>query len=287
MYNPPFVFTDEQFYNALHEGKSVNEMAKMFGVNRSSIYKRIRKHKIKVPFIKEPIFNEHIFDSIDNEEKAYWLGFLYADGCVLIGKKRYVLELSLKADDVNHLWKFNDFLGYDRKLNKVKIGDIKCNGKLCSRCRIGVSSKHLCFRLKELGCVPRKSLILRFPNLNIFKESRFVYDFIRGYIDGDGSIRVTGKRFSSIHLSALGTKEFIEGLIATTNSMNYHIYHKHNASNTYDIYWNTTESRRLCDLMYGNSTISLDRKYEKYVFAVAHSNMCDNYRAKTVKAETC
>ena len=25
-------------------------------------------------------YNRHIFDNIDNEEKAYWLGFIVADG---------------------------------------------------------------------------------------------------------------------------------------------------------------------------------------------------------------
>ena len=200
MYHPPFVFTDEQFFSALQEGLSANEMARKFGVNRSSIYKRIRKYKIKVPFVKEPIFDEHIFDSIDTNEKAYWLGFLYADGCVSIGKKRYCVELSLKGSDIAHLWKFNDFLGFDRKLQKVKIGDCRCGEKICKRCRISVSSKHLCLRLKELGCMPRKSLILQFPNLDIFKERDFVYDFLRGYFDGDGSVQLVGKKKHSLSL---------------------------------------------------------------------------------------
>lgn len=31
-------------------------------------------------------FNENFFEKINNELSAYWLGFLYADGCILTPK---------------------------------------------------------------------------------------------------------------------------------------------------------------------------------------------------------
>ena len=285
-YRPPFVFTDEQFYDAVQKGMSVNEMARVFGVNRSSIYKRIRRRNVS-PQKKEPLFNENIFDAIDTEEKAYWLGFLYADGSVTNKYKRHVVEISLKEDDIVHLLKFNDFIGLDKKLHRVKVADAKCGDVVCRRCRIIVSSKHLCDTLEKYGCVPKKSLILQFPNLSIFQSEQLVYDFIRGYIDGDGSIRLVGKNVCTIYLSVLGTKEFLTGMLDVLKSPSdsYHIYHQHE-NNTYTLVWKTKESRRIADLIYGNASISLDRKYGKYEFAVFYSNMRDNYRAKTVKAET-
>ena len=285
-YRPPFIFTDEQFIDAVNKGMTASEIAHLFGVNRSSVYKRIRRRRVSL-IKNSPNYNETVFDIIDTEEKAYWLGFLYADGCVTNKTKRHCVELSLKADDVEHLWKFNDFLGFNRSLNKVKIGNAKCGSVVCKRCRITVCGKHICDSLEKLGCVPQKSLILKFPDNSIFKYPELIYDFIRGYIDGDGSIRVTGKLYYTIYLRVLGTKEFLEGLLDVLSSPkdSYHILHERYKNNTYDLVFKTVESRRICDLIYAHSTISLDRKYERYKFAVAHSNMNDNNRTKTVKTE--
>ena len=32
-------------------------------------------------------FNQDYFENIDTDEKAYWLGFFFADGCITINKK--------------------------------------------------------------------------------------------------------------------------------------------------------------------------------------------------------
>ena len=42
------------------------------------------------------MFDNTIFEKIDSEEKAYWLGFLEADGCLHSGKGDYRIELGLK-----------------------------------------------------------------------------------------------------------------------------------------------------------------------------------------------
>lgn len=47
--------------------------------------------------------DDTVFDFIDTEEKAYWLGFLYADGYVgkyIKGKSGYTIELNLKGSDI-------------------------------------------------------------------------------------------------------------------------------------------------------------------------------------------
>lgn len=51
------------------------------------------------------------FEKIDNEEKAYWLGFLYADGNVSLKEDK--IELSLAEKDLNHIKKFKNFIGLE------------------------------------------------------------------------------------------------------------------------------------------------------------------------------
>ena len=49
-----------------------------------------------------------MFDTIDSEEKAYWLGFIYADGW--ISDANNCFTLTLQQRDVEHLLKFNEFI---------------------------------------------------------------------------------------------------------------------------------------------------------------------------------
>lgn len=54
-------------------------------------------------------FIEDIFSSIDTKQKAYWIGFLYADG--YISSNAHTIGISLKESDKSHLLNFEKFLG--------------------------------------------------------------------------------------------------------------------------------------------------------------------------------
>jgi hypothetical protein len=73
-------------------------------------------------------FNQNVFDCIDTEEKAYWLGFIFADGYISSHipdkKKTYKFELSLSLKDKSHLEKFNQFMRYNG--NNVKSDSFRC-----------------------------------------------------------------------------------------------------------------------------------------------------------------
>lgn len=48
--------------------------------------------------------DESFFETIDSEEKAYWVGFILADGCIN-DFKGWTLVVSLQLGDINHLRK--------------------------------------------------------------------------------------------------------------------------------------------------------------------------------------
>ena len=51
-------------------------------------------------------YNKDYFNKIDTADKAYWLGFLYADGCVTQNKDHTIIDLSIV--DYAHLLLFRD-----------------------------------------------------------------------------------------------------------------------------------------------------------------------------------
>lgn len=209
-------------------------------------------------------FNETIFDSIDTEEKAYWLGFIFADG--YISSSKYTFEISLKGADKNHLDKFNNFMQHEDQ-NHVKLSNIKLNGKIFERCRWSVTNKHLWKTLNNLGCTPQKSLTLQFPNLNIFKTKNLICHFIRGYFDGDGSFsRTINARTVSPNVSLLGTYEFLSQISNVSTIKGHFLHDKRHDQNTHIMYFTQFDTIIFLDYIYRNASIYLDRKYNLYLF---------------------
>lgn len=131
---------------------------------------------------------ENIFNKIDTKEKAYWLGFLMADGYITL-TRGVVLNLSIK--DIDQLKKFLLFTGSNTKISIVKRKSIQVMG--------GVYSKKIVKDLTKYGCISPKTFNIRLPN---FKKESLNLAFILGYYDGDGS--------EGDPLLTSGSKRFLE-----------------------------------------------------------------------------
>lgn len=124
----------------------------------------------KLHFNSKYELNEQKFDSVDTEEKAYWLGFLAADGNIY--SERNLLQINLAIVDNNHLYKFRSFLESTHPVVITKAGDS----------RLAINNKYLCNALKNLGVVDKKSFTVK-PWLGIKTLQRHYW---RGYFDGNG-----------------------------------------------------------------------------------------------------
>lgn len=239
---------------ALSEGKSCSILAKELGVERLYLRDQALRLGYRFPNLhNRPKFDYHIFDKIDTEEKAYWLGLLFADGAVSSGKKRNVIELTLALRDKAHLEKFNRFLKNEKP---VKFDDY--------RARVVVTRKHLKTRLIELGCTPRKSLTLKYPHGLI--PSSLERHFIRGYVDGDGSISQKTNHPYSCIFQLLGTPEFLQSVIDVMDwrSRNFYKTNKDGASQAQFFAYSGEEALSNLRSLYDNSNISLERKFNKF-----------------------
>lgn len=255
---------DKEFLLSLNcSGLTQKEMATKLNVSRITIQRYLRKYNTKTPNYHNSLkFDNTVFDRIDNEEKSYWLGFLFADGNV--SKNENNVELSLSIKDVEHLEKYRNFL---KNTSPVKTGKVTCNGKLFERCRLTVTNKHFKEQLVSLGCVPQKSLIIKFP-YNIFENDDLKYHFIRGYVDGNGCISFTSS--GRLMLSIVSTKEFLTSIKEIFPEFSDLKKDKRRKYNTYYIDCFSKNADKILTKLYKNSTIYLQRKYNR--LAVLSSN---------------
>ena len=205
------------------------------------------------------MFDKDIFKKIDSEEKAYWLGFLEADGCLHSGNGNFRIELGLKAEDYYHLEKYKKFIGKD---NKIAYRDKTKSYRYCFR------DKTVHGDLIALGCTPTKSLSLVFPNKEQVPDE-LLLPFLRGYFDGDGSFWFKNK----LGMNILSSKMFLEGLKKRCPLLkNISIYpiHYDRSDKGQRIQTGNQEiiNQFLYDI-YHNATIYLDRKYHKYLNYIA------------------
>ena len=238
---------------------SLTEMGKRENVDRRTLAKHFKELGIEIVNKQNRSkFNEHIFDQIDSEEKAYWLGFIFADGYISSSPLRegvksiYQFEISLGIKDIEHLNKFKRFMDYEK--------DIITDG---NRCRFVVTNKYLWTLLNELGCTPNKSLSLTFPDI----PQNLVKHFIRGYFDGDGCIsRHVHNTCVTPHIELLGTKQMLEQILLYSNISAKYKHDKRHSEETWSLEWSKQEGIDFINYLYQDCSIYLDRKYELYQF---------------------
>lgn len=231
-----------------NDGKTLTEISDYYEISIATVSKVLKKNGVIVTnYHNASKFNHNIFDIIDMEEKAYWLGFIYADGYV--SNKRNEFELSLSLKDEDHLIKFANFIGYP--------GNVK---KDTYRCRFQITNKHFKENLMNLGVIPQKSLKLTFPNTNIVPE-HLIKHFIRGYFDGDGTILTKETSCCKLRISLLGTESFLIDLLKIVE-VNKKIYKA--KSKAYYFSLAIKNSKKFCEFIYTDSNISLTRKFNLY-----------------------
>lgn len=146
--------------------------------------------------------------------------------------------------------------------DNVTQGTVKLNGKTFNRCRWIINNKHIWQQLNSLGCVPQKSLILKFPIIS----EKLQRHFIRGYFDGDGSLGIYETKYNpKIQCSLLGTKDMLDKILTLSNIDINLRRDKRHSEYTYEFELVSTKAITFLNYIYKDSTIYLTRKYKKYL----------------------
>lgn len=203
--------------------------------------------------------NKNYFKNIDTEEKAYWLGFIAADGCVYkMSKNAYRLQINLSAVDIDHLELFNDCIESDYIITQKKVNN-------SDTCTLKISSKEFTDNLINLGITPNKSLVVQMPNIS----QDLIRHFIRGYFDGDGCITYhTSQNRFRYQFTIVGGIDMLESINEHLNQdlSIYDIKHSKALNLT------TCSKSKIINIyhyLYDDSTIFLNRKKEKFDYLMS------------------
>lgn len=147
--------------------------------------------------------NESYFLEIDSSRKAYWLGFLWADGCLSKkGQNSYRLLVELNPRDIELL----EYLSCD-------LNSTYPIYKSQRRVRLSIQSEKLFTSLIKLGFCERKTYSESVVSVPI----PYIKDFVRGLFDGDRCITTKGTKEFDVHI--VGNKPTCELLLNSTRSI--------------------------------------------------------------------
>lgn len=248
-------------------GKSAKDIASELNVTPTTVRRwlRISKKSSSIEdFIscgKKYFFNEFYFDNVDTEDKAYFLGFLYADG--YNDERNYSINLSLIETDIAILEKFKGILKSTRPLQYVKIKHKVLN--IQNQWRLALSSKHMSQQLVKLGCMQAKTFKITFPN---WLREDLLRHFIRGYFDGDGSISISKHRET---FTMVGTESFLEEVqtvlmreLGLNKTKFYKRFPEDGTNITSLIYVGSGSLKKIMDWLYKDASYFLKRKHDTY-----------------------
>lgn len=235
---------------------SQRKIAKILGIGKTTvnIWAEDLGYKFKKHTVDDNYFNNW------SKEMAYIFGYICADGNVAWNpaKGYYCLTITASAKDKEHLEKIRKILKSTKSLLYAKS---------TNSYRLIVNSKTICHKLMSMGVLPKKSLILKFPKVS----SRFMKDFIRGYVDGDGSLRYFDRERSpyfELSISS-GSRVFLEVLENKIDEcLNINSKISKNKNECYLLRYSCARGLKLAEWLYKDADFYLERKFNKYLIAL-------------------
>lgn len=213
--------------------------------------------------MKTYTFNADYFKQIDTEEKAYWLGFIAADG--YLNKRGNTLGICLDISDRSHLEKFKTSIAYTGNVfTRTSQYSEEC--RVTEKAVIEIYSKELSKDVNTYGLDYEKSKTLSTIN-NVPKE--LMHHFIRGHFDGDGCLFFQKGRKEthkgSPGITIVGTKSFLEFICDFIPDVPRSLQHDKRTIGSYTLYLKSIKRyKKFTDYIYKDATIYLDRKFLKH-----------------------
>lgn len=250
--------------NMYEAGIPACEIVEKYGIHRTTLPKIYKRHRGITRSLIPKVNHLRYFQSITSHEKAYFLGFIAADGCIVDNSARGgpdSFAINIHKKDRVILDKLKDVLEMEHGIYEISSKD---------QVAIRFTNQIFCDDLKQYGLNYRKSLTM--PNILPLIPIEYRDSFILGYLDGDGWITIKRikykspkgyeKIYSDPSMGFCGTKEFLQGIAEHLGITNPRISLKKNNSIHALTICARNDFWRVYDRIYKNSnrTVHLERK---------------------------
>lgn len=259
----------------INSGFAVSEISKKLNRPMNSVSSVIKALNLKVKKnLNENKINYSYFDNIDSDDKAYFLGFIIADGSISSSKRSNGrFSINIQEEDSYIL---ESLKSYIESPNKIYIKPSKSNSN-----GVKFRKPQALFRWTSK---PMKEVLETKYNIKSNKTYNFDFRFpfelipeqfygslIRGFIDGDGNFESHKGTFNP---SIIGTSKIwltqIGDIINLNTGLVYKIYSKKGKTCTYyTLRWSAENKdkpnkiKKLYDFLYNDAIIFMKRKHEK------------------------
>lgn len=260
--------SQDQFIINNYSSMDTNLIAKHLGLSSTQVKNRALKLGVRKP---KSTYNRDYFETIDTAEKAYWLGFIYADGYVIDNESsgNYEFAIELQSTDSDHLKKLNKSLNSDKQIgfrsrskeSLRKFTKIENYNKVCDSCFVRYYDIKIVRDLAKYGVIQNKTYSMKLPEL----DRELMSHFLRGFMDGDGCISGGTISFRS------WKKDFAESIVKIFNEeCNSDLKEPYMDGTSYHVVFGKKEQvKSILTYLYKDAEIYLDRKYEKYLITMA------------------
>jgi hypothetical protein len=255
----PMLDKELEIINLYKNNCRVEDIQSKYHLQKSHLDKILEKHHIPKrkggDLVRKYSIDDNVLDVIDTQEKAYFLGFFYADGHNNTIKGTF--SISLQKRDSYILDEFQKLFKTKRLLYHKVI-----DGR--EYITLSITNRVISNKLLELGINSNKTYSSKFPR---YLDDDLIRHFIRGYLDGDGYISLSQKRHC---INLVGTYDMMDDmrriLQCELDHKSIHVVEEERSEKIYYLkIYGGVNVERFLSYIYEDSSIHLRRKYKRYI----------------------
>lgn len=250
--------------------KSGIVIAKELGCKCQSVYKAFKRYNLPIRDDKHKGRHYHCnyryFKDIDTEDKAYFFGFIYADGFLCVPNK---VGISIIDTDYKQLEKLEKCMDCNYPIKFYANNSF--DGRKSKFCRLIISDDDMVRDVKSHGLIEHKTCIMK-PPVGI--PNKLIKHFIRGFWDGNGTLYTSGGMY---YCGVTGTQDMVtwigDTLVSNGVIESYGLSRERKSDKVKSVkFGGKSKPLNVLYYLYHNANYYLDRKHDRYLQYMAESS---------------